>query len=453
MKTLQRAFQRVLSSLAAAGLLVANMACAAQPASAQKENCDIILIVLDTIRWDSTSLSQSGENETPFLEQIANDAILFTKAYSTHDNTIYSHFSMLTGFHDGLLTKIDQPQNSVVNHLKQAGYHTIGVTANGVLRQSTTNVCQPFDDYTDLWLDSWNHWGPFEKDIRATLNRFNAPRTTWLVNNIAVRAPNTIKALEKALDRADNDKPKFIFINLFDAHDPYFPPPEFYDIEKEPIVFDFYSDLRSRLITPWNTLVDDKIQLDALHQKLKSVSGRKWSLSIDLKEEQLRLYKERYKGGIRYLDHELRNLFDVLKSRGLYEESLIIVTSDHGESFGEAGFITHAMSEQGDYEVMHHVPLLILPEKRTFDGPLIVDEKISLADLTPTIHDVLGLAHDSDPAKLEITFPYGHSLKRFAEPYFHSRTNSLRFPIAVEEVAQGLSEELEETLRSVGYVE
>ncbi len=85
------------------------------------------------------------------------------------------------------------------------------------------------------------------------------------------------------------------------------------------------------------------------------------------------------------MDWALGNLVDQLKQRGLDDNTLLIITADHGESFGERAMVGHALSV---YQEMVHVPLLIkYPGKNI---PEVVDNSVSLADLMPTILAVLG---------------------------------------------------------------
>ena len=113
-----------------------------------------------------------------------------------------------------------------------------------------------------------------------------------------------------------------------------------------------------------------------------------------------------YESSIAYLDDQIGRLFDELRSRGLLENTLVIVTSDHGEHFQERGFSGHGMSV---YRREIHVPLLIFPPRHTPDRR-IVPEPVSLRDLPATVVDLLGLDSPSP-------FP-GRSLARF----FHRGT-------------------------------
>ena len=111
-----------------------------------------------------------------------------------------------------------------------------------------------------------------------------------------------------------------------------------------------------------------------------------------------------YDSSIAYLDEQLGRLFDELRERGLLENTLVIVTSDHGEHFLERGFAGHGMSL---YRREIHVPLLIFPPSGAPDRR-VVPEPVSLRDLPATIVDMLGLAQGSP-------FP-GRSLSRFFFP-------------------------------------
>ena len=111
-----------------------------------------------------------------------------------------------------------------------------------------------------------------------------------------------------------------------------------------------------------------------------------------------------YDSSIAYLDEQLGRLFEELQERGLLENTLVIVTSDHGEHFLERGFAGHGMSL---YRREIHVPLLIFPPSGALDRR-VVPEPVSLRDLPATIVEMLGLAEGSP-------FP-GRSLSRLFGP-------------------------------------
>jgi phosphoglycerol transferase MdoB-like AlkP superfamily enzyme len=128
-----------------------------------------------------------------------------------------------------------------------------------------------------------------------------------------------------------------------------------------------------------------------MKKKFEIAEGRGWSLSDDLSKEELIIYKDRYIAEIRELDDYIKQVFEVLAKRDLLSTTIIIITADHGESFGENGFLTHSLSDQGDRESTYRVPLAIyFPQEYKLKGRNI-SVLTSIADIVPTIYDLLGI--------------------------------------------------------------
>src|SRR5712691_9112171 len=106
-------------------------------AATSPQRPNVLLIVLDTLRYDATSFGDPSTNNTPFLASLAAGGVVFHNAYSTHDFTPPSHFAMLTGIREGLGTSVDRAEYGVPFQLRLAGYDTFGVSANQLLAPST----------------------------------------------------------------------------------------------------------------------------------------------------------------------------------------------------------------------------------------------------------------------------------------------------------------------------
>jgi arylsulfatase A-like enzyme len=166
-------------------------------------------------------------------------------------------------------------------------------------------------------------------------------------------------------------EPFFVFLNYVDAHGPYLPPAEFAaPFQSAPVADPF----RRFVEKPKRGVPDSTI----------------------LREE-----RDAYDGSIAYLDAELEKLFRELERRGAMENTLVIVTSDHGEEFGEHGLMGHGNSL---YRPSLQVPLLLW-RRGGIPGNVSVDAAVSLRDLAATIMEqVDGSASNAVP---------GRSLSRF----------------------------------------
>ena len=161
-------------------------------------------------------------------------------------------------------------------------------------------------------------------------------------------------------DRREPDRPFFAFLNLLDAHDPYTLP------QGAPYRFVTYS----------STLDECR----AVYELWRVLDKTKLPRSV------ITLARDSYDDCLRYIDEQLGILFDELQRRGVLEQTLIVVTSDHGEGLGEHGLFDHGESL---YRTEIRVPLLIVPPSG-LQSSVVVDETVSLRDLPATIVDLVG---------------------------------------------------------------
>ena len=158
-----------------------------------------------------------------------------------------------------------------------------------------------------------------------------------------------------------DDRPFFAWLNYFDPHDPYYAPP------------------------PYRTWYGDKpAQGDP--GSFGVVGASDWGGILSPEETQWQM--DAYNSSIAYLDAQLGALFDALRSAGVYDDTVIVVTSDHGEAFGEHDLYGHANSL---YRESLHVPLIIRYPKSIPAGQRVA-HVVSLRDLAATISDLAGLA-------------------------------------------------------------
>ena len=168
------------------------------------------------------------------------------------------------------------------------------------------------------------------------------------------------------LSKQEKDRPFFVFLNYFDAHSPYLLP-EGYD-----------RHFGKRVET-----LDERALLEDWENRPKQ----------NLSESDTTLVTDAYDDCIGYLDSQIGKLMDELAKRGVLENTLIVITSDHGEDLGEHGLFGHGRSL---YSQEIHVPLVILAPAPAGSGSgRVVAEPVSLRDLPATFVDVLGLAHES----------------------------------------------------------
>ena len=289
---------------------------AAQPSRPQPPN--VILITLDTTRADRMGFLGSQRGLTPNLDALARQSVVFTHAYSQVPLTTASHATILTGtypqFHQvndfGVPLAPDLPYAPYI--FRGNGYHTAAFVGSLVLDPETRSAPgfeRGFDTY-----DAGFHRRRQGEDRYQAIERRGGEvighTLAWLT--------------------AHQEGPFFVWVHLYDAHDPYDPP------------------------APYKT---------------KYASAP-------------------YDGEIAYVDAAVGKLLSWLRLRGLYDGALIAVMADHGEALGDHGETTHGIFL---YDETIHVPLLFkLPQKHS--AGTRIDRRAGLVDVLPTILQAVGIA-------------------------------------------------------------
>jgi arylsulfatase A-like enzyme len=325
---------------------------------------NVILITLDTVRADHLSVYGYARETTPALKKFADEAVLYRNAVAPADFTLPSHASLFTGLYASAHGAYITPKvvggrplasrfQTLAEILSRRGYFTAAVVANKLFLDPKYGLDQGFQYYdfrspVCFWTEPLG-----VLSIRFGVTR--VLRTWWLEFR---RAADINQAAAQVLDRASG-RPFFLFLNYMDAHFPYQPP------------------------SPFDALFPGKApsfrQDDYWQTVHRVLNGGKLT-----KRERDHLISQ-YDGGIAYLDSNLGRLFSELKRHALYDNSLIIVTSDHGEGFGLHGVMGH--SGISVYQDLIRIPLLIKYPRRS--RAEVVNETVSLVDVLPTILDVL----------------------------------------------------------------
>ncbi len=331
---------------------------------------NIVWIVMDAVRADHLSAYGYKRDTAPNLKGLAAGATLYRNAIAPAAFTLPSHASMFTGLYPsrhGAHYSPGAPSGrpltpevqTLAEVLSEKGYFTAGVTADFAYLGTWTGLNQGYRHYED--------WGtiPFLDPnlpfclynvVRPVYHRLT-PARLWQ----RVRQANDVnRSVLGLLDRAHSyESPFFLFINYMDAHSPASVPPPF----------------RDRYPGRNDSLFDDR----------GLWARRVMTFQRDIEAGERRHLIAQYDGAIAYIDFHLGRVFARLKKLGLYEDCLLIVTSDHGEAFGERNLVGHAASVYQD-EV--HVPLII--KYPTLRNRQVVDEFVSGVDIMPTVLGLLG---------------------------------------------------------------
>lgn len=352
---------------------------------------NVVLITLDTTRADHLSLYGYQRKTTPNLDRLAAESVLYQHPVAPSEMTLPSHASIFTGLyatrHGAHFSRdyrygrpLETPYPTLAEILRDHGYYTAGVAANTVYLRRNYRLDRGFLYWDNRWpLDFLvDMAGVWLRQLTINSIKLLVPRQNY---GHAYRQATAITdtAIE-VLDRARlQRRPFFLFLNYMDAHFPCAPPGRYRDAfpGRDPSFTQArYLDLRRNV-------------LRARRQVTPA---------------ELRHLDSQYDGGILYMDAELNRLFARLRALGLYDNTLIIVTADHGEAFGERHYFEHA--SMAVYQFLVGVPLLVRYPQGARQG--VVREPVSLVDILPTTLDVLGY---TAPAALD-----GYSLLRPAPP-------------------------------------
>jgi arylsulfatase A-like enzyme len=354
---------------------------------------NVLLIVWDTVRASNLSLHGYSRRTSPNLEQLARRGVRFDQAFATAPWTLPSHSSVFTGRWPHELTAdwqvpLDETYPTLAEYLGAHGYDTAGFIANLDYCSRETGLSRGFAHYEDYPLAPWE---VFTRYIGLG-SRFDLLTPASVVNRLVKKywgdsydvIPRSKEHAKEAatVDRSFLDwhswqrgrgRPFFAFLNYNDAHSPYeVPDRSIPGFGLRPVSYVDRLTLKS-----WDTL--DKTKVSQAHVQM----------AIDV-----------YDDSIYYLDRRLGILLDELTRRGVLDDTLVIVASDHGEHLGDHGLFFHGCSL---YRQLVGVPLVIVDHRRVPEGR-VISPPASLRDLPATIVDLLGL-------KAKAPFP-GRSLVR-----------------------------------------
>lgn len=288
----------------------------------------VILITIDTLRADRLSSYGSDRVATPYIDRLAEEGIRFANVSSTVPFTLPAHSSIMTGLYppshgvrENVGYVLAPDLVTLAERFRDAGYRTGGFVSAFVL-DARWGIARGFDTYVD----------DFDLDAMAGANLGSVQRA----------GPETIghalEWLDEAVpsdDRVDDSAgatgrpPFFMWLHLFDPHDPYEPPEPF----------------RSEY------------------------AGRP------------------YDGEVAYTDSLIGDFRAALEQRGLFDESVVVLTSDHGEGLGDHGESYHGFFV---YDSTVHVPLIVrLPGG--VEAGRVVGDAVSHVDIAPTLIELLNL--------------------------------------------------------------
>lgn len=350
---------------------------------------DIVVVIYDAVRADILYDQRGGVPDwCPRLKELASRGLVFRNAVSPAPWTLPSHASLFTG-----LSELDhgateecpvlRPQmTTIAEVLRDRGYYTVALVANPWVSRAR-GFDQGFDRYLELWQIrddvplmfraanrlGWTRW-PFQDNPQHDKGAMLASRLA-----------------EDTIAKLDSQTPLLLFVNLVDAHPPYWAP--------EPY--------RLSLVPP--QAIARGIVPQAISQDWVSILTGQTSLN----RAQLAVIRGLNQGEVAYMDKHLGRVLDALKNAGRLETSLIAVTADHGAALGEGRLFGSGFDLR---EEMIRIPLIVQFPKRQQAGQ-VRDDLVYLHDLYPTITQIVdGSPNKDQPASTVEVARGGVSLLR-----------------------------------------
>lgn len=303
---------------------------------------NIVVIVMDTVRQDHLSCYGYSRNTSPNLVKLSKESRMFNNAYSTSGWTPPAHASLFTGLfaasHKATQENfvLGDDATTIAEVLSDHGYETFGISENPMVSRGT-NFSQGFSTYDE----------------------------TWRNKNKKSRENPAYKCFKNILEKRDKQKPFFLFINFIEPHSPY-------------------NSSRQFL----NRFVSDRSIKVFSHMLVHYYTGKKVFTPAEMNH-----LKELYDAEIFYVDHVIGKIIDDLKRESLWEETVFIVTSDHGENFGEHQLMAHVFSL---HQALIKIPLLI--HYPAFFPPGSKEDKpVQLTDIFPTLLGLAGIDQKKYP--------------------------------------------------------
>lgn len=329
----------------------------------------ILLIIIDTLRADHLGCYGYRRQTSPHLDHLATDSVFFTNAFSPSSYTLPSIASTLTakypsrhsiGFCQSFVTLDTDLDITLPEALSNLGYSTAAFVSTIVMR-SETGIGAGFQVYDDE-VDSaeLNRPDVLLRDGRDTIDR----ALSWIESKKAANF--------------------FVMLHYMNVHGPYVCQAPFNEL----FVRDAHYAAEKRL----ERLVPDHLPFNGVpeYQALKLKRDAEGKV-IDF-EREVDYYIAQYDGCIRQCDDLLAGFFDKLKQLGIFEETLIIVTSDHGEAFGENGvYFFHGLTSTPD---QIGVPLIVKPHAGWKLRPKRLNAHVTTMDLMPTLLSLCGYCCD-----------------------------------------------------------
>ncbi len=337
---------------------------------------NIIIIIIDALRSKNLGCYGYDKATSSNIDELAKNGVLFKNAFSTTNATDSSITSILSGEYPsthGIKTHGEKVRKEHINTFERSG----AVLLQEILKRK---------GYETIGIDFLNRW--HKKGYKEYLPKEKTLST--FIKNVYKKSPQILKEIERRIykkifpkrrklgemytkiainkikEHSTRENPFFLFIHYWDTHIPYTPPKKF-----------FRNFLKAKYREQRN-----------INEILKEIDGE-WKKRLKKFTEEIESTTEmlaRYDGCIKYIDKKIEEIMVTLKNCNIFDDTLMILTSDHGESLTEHGIY---FDHHGLYDESIKVPLIFSCPKK-FD-PMEIEEFVQHVDIFPTILEILGL--------------------------------------------------------------
>jgi arylsulfatase A-like enzyme len=347
---------------------------------------NIALIVTDTARYDSILDTQS---ELSTFDTLQKDGARYTSVFASAPWTLPSHGGLFSGQYSSkhgasaAAKRFPECTSTVVETFENASYETVAVS-NNTWVSDEFGFARGFDTFRKNWqyIQSDVDLGKIAREEEG-FDKVRGVAKQLFDGNPIVNAANAVYgqfARKRAdddgakstnrwvsdwLDDRDDSDPFFLFINYLEPHLEYRPPEVF---------------------------AEEYLPEGVSYAEAMEVNQDAWSYianDVEIAERDFEILEALYHAEIAYLDERIGELRRLLEEAGEWEDTIFVVTGDHGENIGDHGLMDHQYSL---HDTLIHVPLVI--HGGAFTGGKSVDELVQLTDIAPTLLDAAGI--DSD---------------------------------------------------------
>ena len=316
----------------------------------------VILILADTLRSDHLSAYGYSRSTAPVLSSMAGEGVLFRDCVAQGTWTKVSATSLLTGLYPTTHTvaefsdRLPNSATTLAEVFRAAGYATLS-TSSVLFTGKFTNLHQGFEELHER--------GSVSEDGSKTAREYVDRLLPWLEEH--------------------RDVPFFVFLHIFDPHDPFEPHQPYNSLWADPVLAEEHEQQTNRA----RKFITDPL----LKQFGMPARGELQRAGVD-PDAYISHVRDWYDGSIRGMDVEIGRVLERLRTLGLEEKTLVVFTSDHGEEFLEHGRMFHGQTVYGE---LANVPLIVRQPGAVPQG-LVVNDTVQSIDIMPTILELSGLA-------------------------------------------------------------